>query len=246
MKIIPAIDIIDGRTVRLEKGRYDQKLSYAVDPVEAAREWELLGAELLHVIDLDGARQGGPVNLYVIEEIARAVNIPIQVGGGYRRESDIKWALDKGEWRVVVGTKALEEVDFARDIIDVFKERVILSVDADREKIHTHGWSKALDLNLSDVIERFISFGAKEIIYTDISKDGTLSGPDTDLLKKVFEKHNASFIYAGGIRTIDHLRELRALEKAGLIGIIVGRALYDGTLDLKEAIDACEADNTVS
>jgi phosphoribosylformimino-5-aminoimidazole carboxamide ribotide isomerase len=246
MKIIPAIDIIEGKTVRLEKGRYEDKLSYAMDPVDAAREWELMGAELLHVVDLDGAKAGEPVNLYVMEQITRAVSIPVQVGGGFRKESDIKKALDKGIWRVIVGSKALVEVDFARDIIDVFKERVILSVDADRGEVKVDGWTRSIDVDLGQAIDRFISFGAREMIYTDISKDGTLMGPDIPLLRKIFERHSAGFIYAGGVRTVEHLIELKELEKVGLTGVIVGRALYDGTLDLREAIHACEADNPLS
>jgi len=246
MKVIPAVDIIEGKTVRLEKGRYDRKLSYDWDPVYAAREWENMGAELLHVIDLEGAREGYPVNLPILQEVTRAVNIPVQVGGGFRKETDIKKALDHGAWRVIVGSKALEEIDFARDILRIFKERVILSVDSEEGSIRIHGWEKALDLDIFEVFKRFISFGAREIIYTDIAKDGTLSGPDMKFLRRIISETNVNLIYAGGVKTIEHIRQLKELENMGLAGVIVGRALYDGTLDLKEAIDACKKDNPVS
>lgn len=246
MKVIPAIDIIAGKTVRLEQGEYDRKLSYTVDPLDAAREWESMGAELIHVVDLDGAREGKSVNLSVVEEVARAVNIPVEAGGGFRRESDIKKALDRGVWRVVVGSMAMEEADFARDILENFKERVILSVDVRENKIQTRGWRKPLDLDIFEILDRLVSFGAKEIIYTDIARDGTLSGPDTAFLKKILGRAKLDFIYAGGVRTIEHLRQLKELEHMGLKGAIVGRAIYDGTLNLKEAINACKTNNSMS
>lgn len=246
MKIIPAIDIIDGKTVRLEQGRYDRELKYEIKPVEAAREWESMGAELIHVVDLDGARQGRPVNLSVLKEIARAVNVPVEVGGGFRKEIDIKDALNNGAWRVIIGSKALEEIDFARNCIETFHAQVIISVDVKELKPRVHGWEKGLDLDLFDVLKKFVSFGAKELIYTDIQKDGMLSGPAAENLEKILKEVKVKIISAGGIKTIEHIKELKKLEGLGLSGVIVGRALYDGTIDLKEAIDAGKKDNTVS
>ena len=158
MKIMPAIDIINGKTVRLERGKYDRKLSYKVSPVESAREWEAAGADMIHVIDLDGARKGKPVNLSVAEEIARSVSIPIELGGGFRIETDIKKALDKGVARVIVGSKALEEPEFGRNVIKSFKERAIISVDADKNKLKIHGWKKNIDLDLFEVLKRLVSY----------------------------------------------------------------------------------------
>jgi phosphoribosylformimino-5-aminoimidazole carboxamide ribotide isomerase len=246
MKIIPAVDIIAGKTVRLEQGEYDRKLSYDVSPVEAARKWEAAGAELIHVVDLDGAKQGHPVNLDVIEEIVKSVNVPVEVGGGFRKELDIKSGLDKGIWRIVVGSRALEDIDFARTCIETFKNRLIVSVDAADYKPRVRGWEQATDMDLFEVMKRYVSFGSKELIYTDIKRDGTLSGPNIETLKRILKEVGAQIISAGGVKNVDHVKELKKLEPIGLSGVIVGRALYDGTIDLKEAINAGKADNPVS
>ena len=245
MKIIPAIDIIGAKTVRLEKGNYDRKLSYDMAPVDAALTWESAGAEMLHVIDLDGAREGRPVNFSVVEEIIKAVNIPVETGGGYRKEIDIKRALDMGVWRVIAGSKAFEEVDFARNIIKDFGERVILSVDVDHGKLCIHGWEKSLDLDVESMINKLVSFGVKEIIYTDVSKDGTLAGPDISVIEKIMSTVSVNFVYAGGVKNIEHIRQLKGLEPVGLTGVITGRALYDGTIKLEEAISAGKENNTL-
>jgi phosphoribosylformimino-5-aminoimidazole carboxamide ribotide isomerase len=246
MKVIPAIDIIGGKTVRLEQGKFDRKLSYDVPPVDAAREWETAGAELIHLVDLDGAKESRPVNLAAVEEIVRAVNIPVEVGGGFRKEVDIKRALDSGIWRVIVGSRAFEDIDFARDCIENFKERVILSVDAEDFKPRVRGWEKAVDLDLFEILKRFVSFGAKELIYTDIKRDGTLSGPNIEGLKRILSEVDIGIISAGGVKTIEHVKELKKLEPMGLVGVIIGRALYEGTINLGEAINAGKENNSVS
>lgn len=246
MKIIPAVDIINGKTVRLEQGEYDRKLSYDVSPVDAAREWEAVGAELIHVVDLDGAKEGRPVNLEAIGEIVKAVNVPVEVGGGFRKEMDIKDGLNKGIWRIVVGTSALEDIDFARDCIESFQDRVILSVDAEGYKPRVRGWEKATEMDLFEVMKKFVTFGAKELIYTDIKRDGTLSGPNVENIKKILTEIDVRIISAGGVKTVDHIKELKKLEPMGLSGVIIGRALYEGTINLREAIDAGKEDNSVS
>ena len=246
MKIIPAVDIIDGKTVRLEQGEYDRKLSYDVSPVDAARKWEAAGAELIHVVDLDGAKEGRPVNLSTVEEIVKAVNVPVEVGGGFRKEIDIKRGLDTGIWRVVIGSKALEDIDFARDCIESFKERVIVSVDAKDYEPRVRGWEEATGLDVFEMMKKFVSFGAKELVYTDIKRDGMLTGPNVEALKRILSEVDARIISAGGVKTIDHIKELKELEPMGLSGVIIGRALYEGTIDLEEAIDAGKADNPVS
>lgn len=246
MKIIPAIDLIEGKTVRLEQGKYDRKLSYDVSPVDAAKEWEAKGAELIHVVDLDGAREGRPVNLSVVSEISGAVNIPVEVGGGYRNIEDIKEALNSGVTRVVVGSKVLEDMDFARTCLEEFKEHVMFSVDAESFDLKVQGWEQDVDLDLFKVLKRFVELGTREIIYTDICKDGMLSGPSVDNIKRILDEINIKIISAGGVKTIDHIRQLKELEGDGLSGVIVGRALYEGTLDLKEAIDVGKENNPVS
>jgi len=246
MKIFPAVDIIKGKTVRLEQGDFDRKLSYEMEPVEAARKWEAMGAEAIHVIDLEGAKAGSPQNLDIATEIARTVNVPVQLGGGFRRQSDIKKALNAGIWRVTVGSKALEEFEFAKDVIKTFQDRVIISVDARSYDLKSRGWEEKVEGEFFYVLDKFVSFGAKEIIYTDILVDGTLSGPSVDRIEEILDKVDVKVISAGGIKDVEHVKMLKKLEPKGLTGVIIGRALYEGTIDLKEAVDAGKADSAVS
>lgn len=246
MKIIPAIDLIDGKTVRLKQGEYNRKISYDIDPVEAACKWESMGAELIHIVDLDGARSGHPMNLDVVEKIIKTVKVPVEVGGGFREKKDIQDALDRGVSRVVIGSKAFEEIGFAKDCITGFGDKVILSGDAKNLKPQVHGWEKALDMDLFETLRKFVSFGAKEMIFTDIQKDGMLSGPSIDSLSKLLDEVDVKIVSAGGVKTVEHVYELKKLEDKGLSGVIVGRALYEGTIDLKEAINAGKKNNTMS
>lgn len=239
MKIIPAIDLIEGKTVRLEQGKYDKKLSYDLGPLEAAKKWVSFGARLIHVVDLDGAKEGRPVNLDVASKISEEVNVPIELGGGFRTTEDIDKALEKGIWRVILGSKILEDMDFAKKVIEAYGERVILSLDVEGKKPKVRGWKEEVDMDVFEVIKKFMSFGVSEIIYTDITRDGTLTGPNTQALEEVLDKTGVRIISAGGIKSVDHVKELLTLEKKGLTGIIIGRALYDGTIDLGEAINAC-------
>ncbi|MBU0684104.1 MAG: 1-(5-phosphoribosyl)-5-[(5-phosphoribosylamino)methylideneamino]imidazole-4-carboxamide isomerase [Candidatus Omnitrophota bacterium] len=246
MRVIPAIDLIDGKTVRLEQGKYDCKLTYDIDPVSAACKWESLGAKLLHIVDLDGAKEGRPVNISVIEKIARAVNIPVEAGGGFRTQENIQQVLDKGVWRVVVGSRAFEDMSFTGDCVKTFGEKVIFSLDVKELRPSVRGWEETVDLDVSVVLDFFINLGVKEIIYTDIKRDGMLSGPNIEALKEILQKTTIKIISAGGVKTIEHIKMLKKLEKDGLSGVIIGRALYEDTLDLKEAVDVGEADNSVS
>jgi phosphoribosylformimino-5-aminoimidazole carboxamide ribotide isomerase len=246
MKIIPAIDIMGGKTVRLERGEYERELKYEISPVEAARQWESMGARLIHVVDLEGARQGRPVNLDVIQEVTRAVNIPVEVGGGFRKEIDIKNALNQGVWRVIVGSKAFQDIDFARNCIQDFRERVIFSIDAKKFEPMIRGWKEGVEVDIFEMMRKFVSFGAEEFIYTDIEKDGMLTGPSIDHLEKILSEVKAKLIASGGVSKIEHIKELKKLEPLGLSGVIIGRALYEGLIDLKEAIDAGKEDNPVS
>jgi len=246
MIVIPAVDIIGGKTVRLEKGDYDRKMSYDLTPVEAALEWQEQGAEYLHVIDLDGAREGRPVNLDIAGNIAREVNIPVEIGGGFRSAADIDKALSCGFDRVIVGSKVFEDMGFAEKIIREYGERIIISVDVDKGVVKTHGWKDKSGRSPDEFLKVFYSYGAERIIYTDISRDGTLSGPDTVSIKEMLDKYPFKMIYAGGIRDIQNILDLKALSDAGLEGVITGRALYQGTIDLREAIDACKTHNPLS
>jgi phosphoribosylformimino-5-aminoimidazole carboxamide ribotide isomerase len=248
MRIYPAIDLIGGRTVRLEQGRYDRELSYDIEPVEAARRWKEQGAEYIHVVDLDGARAGHPVNLGTVSDIVGAMaDLPVQVGGGYRTMDDIDKALKAGVERVIVGSRAFRDPDFARKCARYHGRRVIFSVDARSGYIMSEGWETGSGMDDTEMIKRFVSeCGVREIIYTDISKDGMLTGPDLDNLRRILSRVEVRVISAGGVRTVEHIEQLRSLEPEGISGAIVGRALYEGTIDLKEAIDAGKKDNTLS
>ncbi len=246
MKILPAIDLIGGKTVRLEQGQYHRKLSYDILPVEAAIKWESMGAELLHVVDLDGAKDGAPVNLAIVEEIVKNVKVPVEVGGGYRNKEAIQRALDKGVYRVIVGSRAFEDISFAKECMKNFNDKVIFSIDVKDFRPSVRGWKKEVDIDVPTVLSWFYSFGAREVIYTDIKSDGTLSGPNIEALESVLKEVDVKVISAGGVKTVDHIKGLKKLEHLGLSGAIVGRALYEGTIDLKEAIDAGKTDNSVS
>jgi len=246
MKIIPAIDLIGGETVRLLQGEYDRMLNYEISPQNAALKWESMGAELIHIVDLDGAKKGNPENLPVVREIVKTLKIPVELGGGFRTGENISEALDAGVWRVIIGSRAFEDMDFARRVVKEFGARVIFSMDIKALKPSVRGWKKTLNLEISDILSFFASLGVKEIIYTDIESDGMLSGPNIDNLKRILSETDIKIISAGGVKTIEDILALKEMEDIGISGVIIGRALYEGTIDLKEAISVSKKNNTVS
>lgn len=248
MRIYPAIDLIGGKTVRLEQGQYDRKLSYDISPLDAALKWKAMGAEFIHVVDLDGAKEGRPMNLDVASDIAGSVGeIPVQLGGGYRRLEDVEMALSKGISRVIIGSKAFEDPEFALECSREFRGGVIFSVDAKSGQIMSDGWEKDSGCDDVGMIKMFVEkCAANEIIYTDIKKDGMLTGPNIDNIKRILSEVEVKIISAGGIKTVEDIKQLKAIESLGVSGAIVGRALYEGTLNLSEAIDAGKENNTVS
>jgi phosphoribosylformimino-5-aminoimidazole carboxamide ribotide isomerase len=246
MKIIPAIDLIGGKTVRLKQGEYDRKMVYNISPVEAALKWQEMGASLLHIVDLDGAKEGRPVNLGVVESIVKAVDIPVETGGGYRTREDICGAIDKGVSRVVLGSKAFTDINFAHNCVDDFGEKIIFSLDVKNFRPSVGGWEDSVDIDVPTVLGWFAGFGVKEMIYTDIKSDGMLAGPNMESIESILDISRIKIISAGGVKTKDHVIKLKTLEAKGLSGVIIGRALYEGTIDLREAIDAGKTDNPVS
>lgn len=246
MKIIPAIDLIDGKTVRLKQGEYDQKMVYDISPVEAAKKWADMGAELIHVVDLDGAREGKPVNLDITGEIVKATGVPVETGGGYRTREHVLAALEKGVTRVVLGSRVFRDVSFAREIAGELKEKIIFSLDVKNFRPSVDGWKNTVDIDVATIMNWFSDFGVNEIIYTDIKRDGMLAGPDIEGLEGILASSKMKIISAGGVKTAEHVRQLRTLEKKGLSGVIIGRALYEGTISLGEAMDAGKTDNTLS
>jgi phosphoribosylformimino-5-aminoimidazole carboxamide ribotide isomerase len=238
MIIIPAIDIRGGRCVRLLQGDYDRETVYGADPVEMALRWQSLGAERLHVVDLDGARDGAGVNREVIARIAGSLTIPVQTGGGMRDEASIRWMLEHGVERCVVGTTAALEEDTARSLFERFGDSLILGLDARDGKVAVQGWRQTLDIKAVDLAVRLVDAGARRIIYTDIARDGMQTGANISGLQALAQAADVPVIASGGIGSLEDIISLRSLERWGVEGVITGKALYEGTLSLPEAIAA--------
>lgn len=236
MLIIPAIDIQDGCVVRFVQGKNNKKI-YSHSPVKTAKHWQRQGARLLHIVDLDAASSGIPKNLNVVKEITKFVSIPVQFGGGVREIETIGELLNYGIKRVVLGTKAVIDSDFLKNAFTKFKEKVIISVDCKGDNLLIKGWQRtARAINVIKFANKLKEIGFKEIIYTDILKDGTLSGPNIKGIKALLKNSGLNIIASGGICSLDDIYKLKMLEKQGLRGVIVGKALYEGRFTLTEAL----------
>lgn len=236
MLIIPAIDIQDGKVVRFVQGIMDKKV-YSQDPVKTAAHWVRQGAQLLHIVDLDGAMRGELKNLNIVKDIVNKQDIPVQFGGGVRKIATIKELLDCGVFRVVIGTKAVEDKNFLKNALKKFKEKIIVSIDTRDSHLLIKGWK--VKSRVSDVLgfaKNLKEMGFKKLIYTDTSKDGTLKGPDIRGIKKLLKETGIKIIASGGISSLEDLHRLKILEKDGLVGIIVGKALYEGRFTLPQAL----------
>lgn len=239
MILYPAIDILDGRAVRLLKGDYDRETRYFDDPADAAREWQAGGAPIIHVVDLDGAKAGRPVNLDVIGRIAAAVECPIQVGGGIRDPAAAGSILDAGASRVVVGTAAMRDPDFLDALIaERDASRVVVSIDARGGKVSLAGWTESSGVDVAEAATELTRRGVTRFLFTPIEVDGTLEGPNLPELARVAGATTASVIASGGVGDLDHLRRLAAEAPSNVEGVIVGRALYEGKFTVPEAIAA--------
>lgn len=235
-RIYPAIDILDGKCVRLRRGDYAEEFTYREDPLQAAREWEVAGATFLHVIDLDGAREGRPVNRKTILRLIDEVDIPVQVGGGIRELEQIRDYLDSGAARVILGTRAIMEPDFLGEAISRWGERVLVSVDVGKGgEPSIKGWTETVQMDAEELVDILLRAGVKRMIHTNTWKDGTLEGYDPGPLEPFLDR-GLKLIAAGGITTIDDLRTLRSLTGRGVEGAVLGRALYAGTLTLEQAL----------
>lgn len=238
MLIIPAIDLKEGRCVRLVQGDPLQETVYSYDPESIARQFEEAGAKLIHAVDLDGAFEGQPVNMHIVKKIAKAVSIPVEIGGGIRTETAIKMYLDEGIERIIIGTILIE--DTFREIAQRFREYIVAGVDAKDLKIATHGWKKIIDMDAIKCIKELQSIGISEIIYTDIATDGMLQGPNYKSIEKILnEIPGIALIASGGVSSIEDIQRLQHYENSGLKGCIVGKAIYDGRIDLRNAITLC-------
>ena len=238
MKIIPAIDIMDGKVVRLSQGKADKKTVYSDSPIEMALKWTASGADLLHVVDLDGAIKGDFKNLPLIKKMAGSVRAKIELGGGLRDENIIEDLFVAGIAKIVLGTKALDE-KFLSWALKKFGEKIVAGIDARDGVVYTKGWLKDSGVKAVDMVKKMASAGVKTVNYTDISKDGMLAGPNIKSLEEVLDAGKIDVVAAGGISTVKDVMDLKKLEPRGLKGIIIGKALYENTIDLKEAIKIC-------
>jgi phosphoribosylformimino-5-aminoimidazole carboxamide ribotide isomerase len=234
MILYPAIDIMGGKAVRLVEGRFEDATTYNDDPLAAAKSWVAAGARFLHVVDLDGARSGEPKSLDHLRRIVHETGIPVQYGGGLRTLPAVREALRAGAERAIVGTAAFSDVDFLDDIVSAFGPRVVVSVDVRDGMIATAGWTQTTQMPAQDAIERLTARGVRSFVYTDVSRDGKLSGPDLDGVKQVAETVRGRFLYSGGIGTLDDLRSLAELRQVNLAGVIAGKALYEKRFTVAE------------
>jgi phosphoribosylformimino-5-aminoimidazole carboxamide ribotide isomerase len=238
MEVIPAIDLLQGQCVRLYQGDYSQSEVFGEDPVIMAQKWADLGATRLHLVDLDGAKQGESVNLGVIAKIVKALPIPVQVGGGLRDRKGVAQFLELGVDRAILGTVAVEKPELVQQLAQEFPQQIIVGIDARQGKVATRGWLETSTIESTDLAQQMEKFGVAGIIYTDIQRDGTLIGPNIEALRELTNYVNIPVIASGGVSSLTDLLSLLALEALGVTGVIVGKALYTGNIDLTEAIQA--------
>ena len=235
MIFLPAIDIRDGKAVRLEQGHFDRETVYVDDPLEAARSWVQAGARSLHVVDLDGAREGKPQNLRHLKRITDELRIPVQYGGGLRSIVSAREALAAGATRVVLGTAAYNDTEFLDEALASWGVRVVVAIDVRDGHVSVSGWTEKTQMLAEDVIERMQRRGVKQFVYTNADRDGMLNGPDLDEVRRIGKVIRGRWIYSGGISSIEDLRALRDLRLMNLAGIISGKAIYEGRFTSHEA-----------
>ncbi|WP_088243252.1 1-(5-phosphoribosyl)-5-[(5-phosphoribosylamino)methylideneamino]imidazole-4-carboxamide isomerase [Calothrix rhizosoleniae] len=238
MEVIPAIDLLGGCCVRLYQGDYDKSQIFNENPVEVAKQWEEQGATRLHVVDLDGAKAGKIVNLEAIAAIVEAISIPVEVGGGLRSLDTVQQLLNLGVRWAILGTVAVEQPELVQQLCQQFPEQIIIGIDARNGKVATRGWLETSEVLATQLATQMQELGAAAVIYTDIHRDGTLSGPNLDALREMAEAIEIPVIASGGMSSVTDLLSLLALETQGVKGAIIGRALYTGDIDLAEALRA--------
>jgi len=225
--LLPAIDIRGGKAVRLVQGDFDRETVYDDEPLEAARRWVDEGARFLHVVDLDGAREGSPQNLDHLQKITTELDVPVQYGGGLRDLGAVRRALAAGAERVVLGTAAYTDVEFLDEVLGTWPARVVVAIDVRGGHVSVSGWTKETQMLPEDVIERMQGRGVRQFAYTNVDRDGTLEGPDLDEVRRIGETIRGRFIYSGGIAKIEDLEALKELRLLNLAGVISGKALYE-------------------
>ena len=240
MELFPAIDLIGGCAVRLVKGDYAQKTVYSENPAEVAKSFAAAGAKYLHVVDLEGAKDGGTPNLETIQNIVEKGGLLVEVGGGIRSEEVIKKYLDAGVFRVILGTAAVQNPAFLEEMVQKYGEKIAVGVDIKDGMVAIKGWTEVSAESCFDFCEKLQKIGVKTIICTDISKDGLLSGTNLELYKELSEKFSVDIVASGGVTTLDDVKKLADM---GMYGAILGKALYTGNIDLKAAVDLVKGGN---
>lgn len=235
MTIYPAIDIIDGACVRLVQGDYSQKTKFADNPCEVAKRWQKLGGEFIHIVDLDGAKNGGTPNLELIKKIAGAVDVPIEVGGGIRSMEVVEKYLNGGVRRVIIGTSALKDPEFVKEAVAKYGERIAVGIDARDKMAAVCGWEEVSETSAVDLAKRMAEIGVKYIIYTDIATDGMLKGPNIAAMAEMVKAVPVNIIASGGVSSVD---DVKALKETGVTGAIIGKALYTDRINLADAVKA--------
>jgi phosphoribosylformimino-5-aminoimidazole carboxamide ribotide isomerase len=233
--LLPAVDIRDGKAVRLVQGDFARETVYNDDPLDAAKAWVEQGARSLHVVDLDGALQGAPANLEHLRRITAAVDVPVQYGGGLRDSRSVRDALAAGADRVVIGTAAYTDQEFLDDVVGRWGSRVVVAVDVRGGKVSVAGWTQETQGLPEHVIERLQRRGVRRFAYTNVDRDGTLEGPDIEDVKRIGTVVRGRFIYSGGIGSLDHLRALVETRLVNLAGVIAGKSLYEGKFTIEQA-----------
>jgi phosphoribosylformimino-5-aminoimidazole carboxamide ribotide isomerase len=237
MKIIPAVDIKDGRCVRLSQGKMNQETIYSNDPVSMANHWDEEGAQLIHIVDLDGAFQGSPVNSKIVKEIIYSSSVDIQIGGGIRNLETIETYVNAGAYRVILGTVAQKEPEFVEEACRRFPGKIIVGIDAKNGLVAVKGWVEVSEQKATDLAQKMKKYGIAGFIFTDISRDGMLQGPNLESIQNFAESTQLPVIASGGVSNLEDIKNLAKLESCGVEGIIIGKALYDKVLSFKEARD---------
>jgi phosphoribosylformimino-5-aminoimidazole carboxamide ribotide isomerase len=241
MRLYPAIDILDGKAVRLTKGDFEAKTVYDDDPLDAARSWVEQGARYLHIVDLDGAKAGSPQNLEHLERITRELDVPVQYGGGLRDLGAARGALAAGAQRIVLGTAAFRDIDFLDEALAAWGDRVVVSVDVRGGKVSAAGWQETTQMPADDAIRRLQDRGVRQFVYTNVDKDGMLEGLDLEEVAWIASIVRGKFIISGGVGSIDDLIGLKSLRQVNLGGVIAGKALYEKRFTVPEALAVLDA-----
>lgn len=241
MILFPAIDLHNGKVVRLKQGRYDQVTVYGEDPLDLLQSWEALGAQWAHMVDLDAAKSGQPAHRHLIEKIAAKTKLKLQVGGGVRNLETARQYLESGVSRVVVGTQATQDLDFLAALGSHFPQQIALGLDAKDGKLAVHGWTQTLELKATDFLQKAPLQGIACLIYTDIARDGMLTGPNLKALQELMAATKLPVISSGGVSSLQDIQNLLALENCQLLGVIVGKALYEGKVSVAEALRVVKA-----